>query len=120
MTMKHLWSSAHHLCPEFFLDTVRILFVYCTYTGSTLVIIHVLDINDNEPQLMDEPYSAAILESEQPGTQILTIHAKDADLDKNAALTYSILNSSAKNKFTIDHYTGLHINSISKSVGLKP
>lgn len=94
-------------------------YVYCNYTGSTIVLIHILDINDNIPEITNKPFTGVIMECDQPKTRILQIHAKDSDLGANSELTYTILNSSARNAFKINADTGLLCNSINKLVGFK-
>jgi len=72
----------------------------------TTVLVSVLDVNDNDPQFINTPYTAAIPENTPPGTSVLTVEATDADEGINSIISYSI-NNSAQGLFKIDNITGL-------------
>ena len=50
-------------------------------TGTTIVQIEVLDVNDNAPTFLQSSYHGTILEDDQPGTSILFVTATDPDED---------------------------------------
>lgn len=72
----------------------------------TTVLVSVLDVNDNDPQFINTPYTAAIPEDTPPGTNVLTVEATDADEGINSLISYSI-NNSAQGLFKIDNVTGV-------------
>lgn len=78
------------------METVRLAVVVediASATGPQLahsvVIIHVLDVNDNDPIFRSNPYYASIPENTEEGTAVLTVTADDADL--NRTIRYSLL-----------------------------
>uniref|UniRef100_A0A3Q3VLL1 Cadherin domain-containing protein n=1 Tax=Mola mola TaxID=94237 RepID=A0A3Q3VLL1_MOLML len=66
-------------------------------SSMTVVTVHVSDVNDNAPRFMEPVINIFVKENIQIGSIIYTIHAFDPDLDKNAKLTYTLLNSSPRN-----------------------
>jgi hypothetical protein len=64
------------------------------------VEIIVLDVNDNAPQFVNEPYSAFILDSEVENyrTSIISISATDRDIGANGQVVYSITGSPVKSQ----------------------
>ncbi|XP_039630307.1 protocadherin alpha-4-like isoform X35 [Polypterus senegalus] len=52
------------------------------------VLLHVLDVNDNHPRFLQDPYVFYIEENNTPGAAIFTISAVDADANENALITY--------------------------------
>ncbi|KAK9891679.1 hypothetical protein WA026_015647 [Henosepilachna vigintioctopunctata] len=73
--------------------------------------IHVTDVNDNAPEIVDPQEDVVSVREEQlPGTEVVKVRAVDADFGENASITYSILtnkDSEAHNVFTIDPVTGI-------------
>ncbi|KAK2904140.1 hypothetical protein Q8A73_010797 [Channa argus] len=57
----------------------------------------VSDVNDNAPRFMEPVINVYIKENSPTGSVIFTINAFDSDLDSNAKLAYTLLNSSPKN-----------------------
>ncbi|XP_056592756.1 protocadherin gamma-C5-like isoform X18 [Triplophysa dalaica] len=55
------------------------------------VIVKLLDVNDNPPFFFQSSYIVYIKENSPPGTALFSISASDIDQDKNAFLSYSIL-----------------------------
>ena len=53
--------------------------------------ISISDINDNSPQFIDSPYSAAIAESLPGGSCVLQVNATDIDMGKNAEIVYKLV-----------------------------
>ena len=59
--------------------------------SSTLTLtIHVSDINDNSPHFTSSHYAFSLRENEGENTYIGKIHAQDADIGRNAELSYSL------------------------------
>ena len=59
--------------------------------NSTTLLLIVIDINDNGPVFQPESYSAAILENQPPGIDVLQLFASDVDIGQN--ITFSIVES---------------------------
>uniref|UniRef100_A0A8C6MJ37 Cadherin domain-containing protein n=1 Tax=Nothobranchius furzeri TaxID=105023 RepID=A0A8C6MJ37_NOTFU len=78
-------------------------------SGTSEIIIHVLDINDNIPAFTKTLYKASITETAALGTTVLTVSAADADDGLNKEIVYS-LNSKDQDHvlqmFEIDSETG--------------
>ncbi|EHB07468.1 Cadherin-19 [Heterocephalus glaber] len=71
-------------------------------------VIRVLDINDNEPKFLDEPYEAMVPEMSPEGTFVIQVTASDADdpaSGNNARLLYSLLQGQAY--FSVEPTTGI-------------
>uniref|UniRef100_A0A3B4EUB6 Cadherin-12 n=1 Tax=Pundamilia nyererei TaxID=303518 RepID=A0A3B4EUB6_9CICH len=71
-------------------------------------IIKVQDINDNEPQFPDGPYSASVPEMSPTGTYVTQVTATDADdptYGNSARVVYSILHGQPY--FSVDPKTGI-------------
>ncbi|XP_067374290.1 protocadherin alpha-2-like isoform X32 [Channa argus] len=62
-----------------------------------VITIQVSDVNDNAPRFMEPVINVYIKENSPTGSVIFTINAFDSDLDSNAKLAYTLLNSSPKN-----------------------
>lgn len=68
--------------------------------------ISVQDINDNMPEFYPRNYSKNIQDSTQPQSEIITVHATDADSGIFGQVTYSIVSGNSDNKFFINPSTG--------------
>lgn len=55
-----------------------------------VVGVLVLDINDNDPALLNLPYNTSVSESASIHTSVARVQAQDADSGRNALLTYNI------------------------------
>ncbi|XP_031980426.1 protocadherin alpha-2-like isoform X1 [Corvus moneduloides] len=78
-------------------------------TGTTELVISVLDANDNAPQFNQSVYKVKLPESAEVGTFVARVNATDADEGSNKEFSYSILSSipiGNKGLFTIDTKTG--------------
>ncbi|XP_034454862.1 protocadherin alpha-8-like [Hippoglossus hippoglossus] len=53
--------------------------------------IDVSDVNDNNPQFLQNPIELYLVENNVPGNIIFSVTASDKDLNENAALTYNIV-----------------------------
>ncbi|XP_044255905.1 protein dachsous [Tribolium madens] len=75
------------------------------------VKIHVLDVNDNIPEIIDPQEDVVSVREEQPpGTEVVRVRAVDADNGQNASITYSLLkrqDSDGYGVFKIDPLTGV-------------
>ncbi|XP_055386024.1 protein dachsous [Condylostylus longicornis] len=73
--------------------------------------VHVNDINDNAPEIVDPQEDVVSVREEQPpGTEVVKIRAIDRDNGNNATINYSILknrDSDGFGLFTIDPVSGL-------------
>ncbi|XP_070819434.1 protocadherin alpha-8-like [Chaetodon trifascialis] len=78
-------------------------------SGTSQVIIHVLDINDNPPVFSSPLYKTRIHENTPVGTTVITLNATDADEGTNGEIVYS-LRSKGQDRileiFHIDPITG--------------
>ncbi|KAM8848076.1 uncharacterized protein ACB058_011860 [Synchiropus picturatus] len=77
-------------------------------TGTMMIQITVLDVNDNAPVFTQRVYKATITENSPKGTVVSVVTASDADRDANAKISYSITNTldNVRKLFTADKETG--------------
>ncbi|XP_073685639.1 protocadherin gamma-C5-like isoform X36 [Garra rufa] len=61
------------------------------------VNVKVLDVNDNPPVFSQSSYNVYINENNLAGVSLFSVSAADIDRDKNALLTYSVLDLSSNN-----------------------
>ncbi|KAM9849596.1 protocadherin alpha-13-like [Aulostomus maculatus] len=73
-----------------------------------IITVHVSDVNDNAPRFMEPVISIYVKENSPTGSTIYTINAFDPDLDSNAKLTYTLLDSNPRN---IPVSSAININS---------
>jgi hypothetical protein len=73
---------------------------------ATLTVI-VQDRNDNLPIFTQDRYSAAILETQVPGSVVVEVLASDADSGTNAAISYSITAGNLNSVFAINITSGV-------------
>ncbi|XP_062282153.1 protocadherin alpha-2-like [Scomber scombrus] len=78
-----------------------------------VITVHVTDVNDNAPRFMEPVINVYVKENSPTGSVIYTISAFDPDLDSNAKLTYTLLDSYPKN---IPISSVLNINSESGDI----
>lgn len=77
-------------------------------TGTTVVRVHIADVNDNGPVFQPEEIVGYIGENEPPGTSILTLNAVDPDAPANGApFTYKLLHGPYNNLVKLDSKLGL-------------
>ena len=76
-------------------------------TGSMLLTVNVLDINDNAPVFVMEEYLARINETAPTGSFVTQVAARDADTGENSRLSYLLAKSSLADQFNIDEETGV-------------
>ncbi|XP_056592774.1 protocadherin gamma-C5-like isoform X34 [Triplophysa dalaica] len=70
--------------------------------------VKVLDINDNPPLFSQSEYNIYIQENKQAGVSLFSVTATDIDMDKNAIVTYSIVDLGSKHVQTSSYF---YINS---------
>ena len=68
-------------------------------TGTTIVQIEVLDVNDNPPAFLQSLYQGTVLEDDQPGTSILFVTATDPDDEDE--VQYEIVSTEHSSNFDI-------------------
>ena len=68
-------------------------------TERATIIIQVQDRNDNDPTFQNKTYEAAALETDPPGTAVLSVLALDKDMD--ARVQYEITGGNNRNRFSI-------------------
>lgn len=73
-------------------------------TATTRVIVNVMDANDNDPKFQKASYEFSVEENLRRGSVVGVIQAKDADLDINAAIRYSLIPSNSS--FQINPVSG--------------
>ncbi|XP_069026652.1 protocadherin alpha-5-like isoform X12 [Embiotoca jacksoni] len=62
-----------------------------------VITVQVSDVNDNTPRFMEPVINVYVKENSPTGSVLYTINAFDPDLDGNAKLTYTLLDSSPRN-----------------------
>ncbi|XP_025873586.1 protocadherin beta-14 [Vulpes vulpes] len=82
-------------------------------SGTTLVLIKVLDINDNAPEFAQSLYEVHVLEDTPVGSWIITIFANDLDAGNYGKISYTFLYASEDIRKTFE------INPISGEVHLR-
>ena len=73
------------------------------YTGTGIITINLVDVNDETPQVSNAAIS--VNETTETGTEIHTVTATDADA--NSELTYSIVSGNTDNAFSLNSTTGV-------------
>jgi len=73
-------------------------------TGTTTVLVTVLDKNDNPPHFT-RLFSVNVTENAEIGTFVIRITSSDLDIGQNANVSYSFSDNPG-NKFTIDALSG--------------
>ncbi|KAM4607873.1 cadherin-23 isoform 2-T2 [Polymixia lowei] len=76
-------------------------------SSSVVVEIHVLDINDNDPVLLNLPLNTSMSEGASIHTSVARVRARDADSGRNALLTYNITAGNRDGAFYINDTTGV-------------
>ncbi|KGL87158.1 Cadherin-related family member 2, partial [Charadrius vociferus] len=72
--------------------------------SSTYLSLTILDLPNQDPRFLNEPYSGSVPENCAPGTTVLTVRAMDRDTGVNDEISYSITNASVP--FAINAMTG--------------
>ncbi|XP_052011505.1 protocadherin beta-4-like [Apodemus sylvaticus] len=77
-------------------------------SGTALVRILIMDVNDNAPEFVNSPYEVQVLESSPPGSPVLTVLARDADAGNFGRVSYGLVQASdeIRKTFSINEFTG--------------
>ncbi|EDL10166.1 mCG141297 [Mus musculus] len=77
-------------------------------SGTALVRILIMDINDNAPEFVNNPYEVQVLESSPPDSPVLTVFAQDADAGNFGRVSYGLFQASdeIQKTFSINEFTG--------------
>ncbi|XP_034373817.1 protocadherin beta-4-like [Arvicanthis niloticus] len=77
-------------------------------SGTALVRILIMDINDNAPEFVNSPYEVQVLESSPPNSPVLTVLAQDADAGNFGRVSYGLFQASdeIQKTFSINEVTG--------------
>lgn len=78
-------------------------------SGTTLVLIKILDVNDNAPVFEQPVIKVSLLENSPPGTLVTQLNATDIDSGLNGQVTYHFskyTNERIKKLFSVDIKTG--------------
>ncbi|XP_057645166.1 protocadherin beta-4-like [Chionomys nivalis] len=77
-------------------------------SGTAMVRILILDINDNAPEFVKTPYEVQVLESSPPDSPVLTVLARDADAGNFGRVSYGLFQASdeVQQTFSINDITG--------------
>ncbi|XP_072812405.1 protocadherin beta-15-like isoform X2 [Vicugna pacos] len=77
-------------------------------TGTALVLVDVLDINDNAPEFVQPVYHVQILENSTLGSLIVTVSARDLDTGINGEVFYSFFYADEEitKTFALNELTG--------------
>ncbi|XP_028716646.1 protocadherin beta-6-like [Peromyscus leucopus] len=76
-------------------------------SGTTIVRIEVVDINDNAPQFVQSLYAVQVPENSPLNALIVTVSARDLDAGMNGNVAYSLFQGGGVSQpFAIDEITG--------------
>ncbi|KAA0718279.1 Cadherin-23 Otocadherin [Triplophysa tibetana] len=80
-----------------------------TPAQSAIVVVgvQVLDINDNDPVLLNLPFNTSVSEGAPVHTSIAQVRASDSDSGRNALLTYNIAAGNTDGAFYINETSGV-------------
>uniref|UniRef100_A0A8C6T071 Cadherin domain-containing protein n=1 Tax=Neogobius melanostomus TaxID=47308 RepID=A0A8C6T071_9GOBI len=82
-------------------------------SGTTAIIINVLDVNDNAPVFSQRLYKTSVVENVKIGTSIITVNATDLDEGTNGNIEFSFIDIEQNKRtdvFAIDGKTGIVTN----------
>ncbi|XP_028816560.1 protocadherin alpha-3-like [Denticeps clupeoides] len=75
-------------------------------SGTTKILVHVIDVNDNIPVFSKALYKAQIRENVPLGFPVISVQATDLDEGLNGEIIYSFVNQDEMDNFAIDGVTG--------------
>ncbi|XP_043445452.1 protocadherin alpha-11 isoform X4 [Prionailurus bengalensis] len=77
-------------------------------TGTVQLFIHVLDVNDNDPEFEQSEYKVRLMENAAKETFVIKLNATDRDEGVNGEVTYSLMSVKPNGKllFTLDENSG--------------
>ncbi|XP_061090059.1 protocadherin alpha-8-like [Conger conger] len=79
-------------------------------SSTSVITVHVSDVNDNAPQFSEPVITVYVKENSQVGSVIDTVSAFDPDLNDNSKITYSLVESYKFNPPTVN------VNSVSGEI----
>ncbi|XP_048033139.1 protocadherin alpha-8-like isoform X5 [Megalobrama amblycephala] len=82
-------------------------------SSSTVITVHISDVNDNVPHFPAPVINAFLSENGQAGGLVTKVTADDSDTGENAELSYSLLDSSSS---SVPITTLININSLSGEI----
>ncbi|XP_050976429.1 protocadherin alpha-2 isoform X7 [Labeo rohita] len=82
-------------------------------SSSTVISVHISDVNDNAPHFPAPVINAFLSENGQAGGLVTKVSADDSDTGENAELSYSLLDSSSS---SVPITTLININSLSGEI----
>ncbi|XP_026114734.1 protocadherin alpha-8-like isoform X2 [Carassius auratus] len=82
-------------------------------SSSTVITVHISDVNDNAPHFPAPVINAFLSENGQAGGLVTKVSADDSDNGENAELSYSLLDSSSS---SVPITTLININSLSGEI----
>lgn len=112
----HIQPSTGELCVSQDIDrdlghSVHDLLVKAQDPGGlsaqAYVHIDIEDLNDNAPVFNPSQYTVSVSSHSQPGTEILTVIATDADSGPYGHVSYHLLPADMSSLFTLDKQTGV-------------
>ncbi|XP_023251940.1 protocadherin alpha-2-like isoform X2 [Seriola lalandi dorsalis] len=77
-------------------------------SSTSVIPVHISDVNDNPPLFSEPVINVYVKENSAVGATIFTITAADPDIEENAKVTYSLLESNSR---SIPRTSGVNINS---------
>ncbi|XP_018591367.2 protocadherin-23 isoform X2 [Scleropages formosus] len=75
-------------------------------SGTTVVTVTVLDVNDNPPVFANSEYHVRVSESSPPGTWLTQVVAHDPDEGANGHVRYDIISGNSKGRLKLDQLSG--------------
>ena len=75
-------------------------------SGTAVVNVHIMDVNDNNPVFSNNTYVAKVYENQPTGSYVTTLSATDKDLGRGGLFRYSI-SGQGRDAFEIDPKTGV-------------
>ncbi|XP_072807836.1 protocadherin alpha-11-like [Vicugna pacos] len=77
-------------------------------TGTIQLLVHVLDINDNDPEFEQSEYKLRLMENTAKETIVIKLNATDRDEGVNGEVTYSLMSIKPNGKplFTLNENNG--------------
>nr|XP_055027052.1 cadherin-23 isoform X1 [Misgurnus anguillicaudatus] len=76
-------------------------------SATVVVGIQVLDINDNDPVILNLPFNTSVSEGAPVQTSVMQVRAYDSDSGRNALLTYNITAGNTDGAFYINETSGV-------------
>ncbi|XP_014384494.1 PREDICTED: protocadherin beta-4 [Myotis brandtii] len=94
--------------PEFSLTLMALDGGSPPRSGSVMVRILIMDVNDNAPEFVRTPYEVQVLENSPLDSPIITVLAKDKDAGNFGRVSYGLFQASddIKQTFSINEVTG--------------